>query len=75
MVSLKPLSALWSDQPFGRHWAVSLCAPLEKVGMHMPVSAICRRHVYVDLMRRCNGVVVDPVVHRIHLVYILLVKI
>ena len=36
--SSKQLSALWSDQPFCRHWAVSLCAPLLKLGMHMSVS-------------------------------------
>ena len=29
-------------QPFCRHWAVSLCAPLEKLGMHKSVSGICR---------------------------------
>ena len=40
--SSKQLFALWSDQPCRRHWAVSLCAPLEKLGMHMSVSAICR---------------------------------
>ena len=40
--SSKQLSALWSDQPFCRHWAVSGCAPLLKLGMHMSVSAICR---------------------------------
>ena len=45
--------------------------------MHMSVSAICRGgHVCVNLMgRRCSGVTVDPIVHKIHNVYILLVKI
>ena len=28
------------------------------------------RHVYVNLMKRCNGVTVDPIVHEIHNVYI-----
>ena len=40
--SSKQLPALWSDQLFCRHWAVSSCAPLEKLGMHMSISAICR---------------------------------
>ena len=34
------------------------------------------RHVYVNLMgRNCSGVTVNPIVHKIHDVYILLVKI
>ena len=43
-----------------------LCLSLQYVG----------RHVYVNLMgKRCSGVTVDPIVHRIHNVYILIVKI
>ena len=35
-----------------------------------------RRHAYFNLMgRRCSGVSVDPIVQKIHNVYILLVKI
>ena len=43
-----------------------ICSSLQNVG----------RHVNVNLMeRRCSGVTVDPIVHNIHNVYILLVKI
>ena len=36
----KAMNASWSERPFCRHWAVSRCAPFEKLGMHMSVSAI-----------------------------------
>ena len=68
--SSKQLSALWSDQPFVGiglfhdvlHWKrlACICLSLQSVG----------RHVYVNLMGRCSGVTVDPIVHEIHNVYI-----
>ena len=76
--SSNSFSALWSDQPFCRHWAVSWCA----VFYWKSLACICLslqyvgKHLYVNLMgRRCSGVTIDPNVHRIHDVYILLVKI
>ena len=49
------------------HWKslACICLSLQYVG----------RHVHVNLMGRCSGVTVDPIVHNIHNVYILLVKI
>ena len=50
------------------HWKslACICPSLQYVG----------RHVCVNLMeRRCSGVTVDPIVHEIHIVYRLLVKI
>ena len=48
----------------GKYWHVYVC--LQNVG----------RHVCVNLMgRTCSGVTVDPIVHKIHNVYVLLVKI
>ena len=50
------------------HWKslACICLSLQYVG----------RRVYVNLMRRwCSGVTVDLIVHKIHNVYILLVKI
>ena len=44
------------------HWKslACICLSLKSVG----------RHVYVNLMGRCSGVTVDPIVHEIHNVYI-----
>ena len=49
------------------HWKslACICLSLQYVG----------RHVCVNLMRRCSGVTVDPIVHEIYNVNILLVKI
>ena len=44
------------------HWKslTCICLSLQSVG----------RHVYVNLMGRCSGVTVDPIVREIHNVYI-----
>ena len=44
------------------HWKslACICLSLQSIG----------RHVYVNLMGRCSGVTVDPIVHEIHNVYI-----
>ena len=44
------------------HWKslACICLSLQSVG----------RHVYVNLMGRCSGVTVDPIVCEIHNVYI-----
>ena len=75
MGSSKSSSALWSDQPFCRHWAVSFRLHWKYWHVYVCLQNV-GRHVCVNLMgRTCSGVTVDPIVHKIHNVYVLLVKI